>query len=115
MASVNSSVLCNIGLRIRDERKKCEMSQSELAIAIGSNKSKISNIETARTIPTMDTIIRIGDVLGVPITDFMVVKTPEPGMDNFLQGLSGRLSGLSEEKQKWFKDMVNSALNFVGM
>ena len=48
MADINNSVLYNIGIRIREERNRIGMSQTELADAIGSNKSKISNIENEK-------------------------------------------------------------------
>lgn len=121
MASVNSAVLCNIGLRIREERKKHEMSQSELANAIGSNKSKISNIETGQTIPSMETLVKIGDAMGIPITDFLVIDPPcereseEKRVKSYFKDAANRISRLNREKQVNFIDTIESLLRLTGV
>ena len=119
MASVNSAVLCNVGLRIREERLKHKMTQSELAHAIGSNKSRISNIEIGQTIPSIETLIKIGDAMGISINDFIVTDPPyqrkqeESGVYDFFQEIAKRILRLNRDKQAIFMATVESILKLT--
>ena len=121
MAGVNSAILRNVGLKIRETRIEYDITQSELANAIGSNKSKISNIETGQTIPSIETLVKIGDAMGIPITDFFVVNLPcereseEKRVKNYFIEASDRVSRLSGEKQEGFMDTMESLLRLTGV
>lgn len=52
------------GQIIEDARKKANMTQSELASRIGSNRSYISRVESGVTEPKVSTFYRIMNALG---------------------------------------------------
>jgi DNA-binding XRE family transcriptional regulator len=56
-----------IGKIIEEARKEANMTQSELAEKVGSNKSYISRVETGRTEPKISTFFRIIAALGLSI------------------------------------------------
>ena len=55
------------GQIIEDARKRANMTQSELAELIGTNKSYISRVETGRTEPKVSTFYRIISALGLTV------------------------------------------------
>lgn len=59
----------SIGERIKLCRKQQGMTQAALALALGISPVNISQIETGRRSPTIDTVKVIADALGVSISD----------------------------------------------
>jgi len=55
------------GQLIEDARKKAHLTQEELAIKVGSNKSYISRIENGKTEPKVSTFYRIAAALGLSV------------------------------------------------
>ena len=55
------------GQIIEEARKKANMTQSELAEKIGTNKSYISRVETGKTEPKVSTFYRIAAALGLNV------------------------------------------------
>jgi len=55
------------GQIIEDARKKAHLTQEELAIKVGSNKSYISRIENGKTEPKVSTFYRIAAALGLSV------------------------------------------------
>ena len=56
-------------LRIKELRKKTEMTQNALAKKIGVNQSSVAQWETGLTVPRASILPRIADALGVNIQD----------------------------------------------
>ncbi|MBL1274497.1 MAG: helix-turn-helix transcriptional regulator [Ectothiorhodospiraceae bacterium] len=59
-----------IGVRLKAARNFHGLSQSELAEKIDRTKETISNIERARSAPTIETLGRLSNILGVPMKEF---------------------------------------------
>ena len=55
------------GQLIEDARKKAHLTQEELAIKVGSNKSCISRIENGKTEPKVSTFYRLAGALGLSV------------------------------------------------
>ena len=55
------------GRIIEEARKKANMTQSELAEKIGTNKSYVSRVETGKTEPKISTFYRIAAALGLNV------------------------------------------------
>ena len=55
------------GQIIEDARKKAHLTQEELAIKVGTNKSYISRIENGKTEPKVSTFYRIAAALGLSV------------------------------------------------
>jgi len=57
----------NVGIRIKEERKKLNLSQYELETRAGLCRNYLSMIETGKRAPALSTITKIAKVLGVPM------------------------------------------------
>lgn len=64
-----------IGSNIRMVREAEGISQTELANRVGSNKSAISRYENGLQKPSLDTLMRVADALGVDLVDLLKDKT----------------------------------------
>lgn len=56
-----------IGANIRSVREQKQLSQKELAAAIGVAATQYSRVETGKVIPSVKTLIRVAKVLDVPL------------------------------------------------
>jgi len=63
----NVEVRINIGVRIRAERKAKDFSQADLERRCGLARCRISWLEHGRAVPTLETLERISDALGIPV------------------------------------------------
>ena len=68
----NEKLKRNIGQAIRYYRKKKGLSQYKLAELTNLSTSYISEIETAKKIPSMETLINIANALEVDIWDLLM-------------------------------------------
>ena len=64
--------LMSIGLRIKHARTQKNMTQEDLADAVGSSRKHISVIETAGTGISLELLIEIANALQVPIDDLLI-------------------------------------------
>ena len=64
-----------IGSNIHMVRVAAGISQTELDNRVGSNKSAISRYENGLQKPSLDTLMRVADALGVDVVDFLKEKT----------------------------------------
>jgi len=63
------AVLLKFGQRISELRQKRGLTQEKLAVLLQYSPNHISKIESARTNPSFDLIVRIADILDVDIKD----------------------------------------------
>ena len=79
-----------LGARIREIRKKNKLTQEKLAELVGIGTPNISYIETGRFEPSMDTLEKISDVLGVyPYELYMFehLKTKEDMQEEIINAI----------------------------
>ena len=62
----------NIGLNIRKYRKQMKLSQVDLAVEVGIDRSYLSEIENGRVNPTINILYAIADSLNVSIVDLLL-------------------------------------------
>lgn len=65
-----------VGSRLRELRLERDMSMRALARASGLSTNALSMIERGRTSPSVSTLYKISDALGVPITAFFRLEPP---------------------------------------
>jgi transcriptional regulator with XRE-family HTH domain len=53
--------------QLRKARRDLEMSQQELADRVGVTRAHISNIEHGKTVPTVETLEKIANALGITV------------------------------------------------
>ena len=69
--------LNHIGTKIKEIRKRKKISQEQLAELVFMNNRSILRIENQQNLPTLETLAKIAEVLGVPITDFFEGSSPQ--------------------------------------
>jgi transcriptional regulator with XRE-family HTH domain len=90
-----------IGIRIRTMRKSRQMTQEDLAKAIGQSPSSITMYETGRRSPDYETLEALADVFNVPMSALVSNEDPpdepEPIKDDIRLLIRG-LNKLSPEQ-----------------
>ena len=66
----NEAQSVNVGVRLRELREARGMSMRTLATKSGLSANALSMIERSRTSPSVSTLYKLADALGVPITEF---------------------------------------------
>ena len=59
-----------IGGQVKTLRKQVGLTQADLGKKIGRTAEAISNVETGKSLPSLETLIAVAEALGVPLTDF---------------------------------------------
>ena len=62
------------GLRVKELRKKCNMTQEQLAEKLGVFQKQIGNIETGTTFTTMSNLEKLAQALKVDISDLFTFR-----------------------------------------
>ena len=82
-------------LKIREIRKRCGLTQKELAEGIGSSESAISQYENGKRQPDYETLLKISDYFGVSV-DYLLGgeeinhSHEDPELDAILEQLKNR-------------------------
>lgn len=78
---------------IREIRKKCGLTQKELADRIGASESAISMYESGKRQPDYETLLRISDYFGVSV-DYLLgnetIRRYDPELEELLEELKTR-------------------------
>lgn len=86
----------------RDTRTLLDITQAELAAAVGVSRSSIAGIETARVNATLDVVMRIGDVLGLDLE--IVGRSPsviDPRPSGVVHGRCSAYAGRRFGRHGW--------------
>lgn len=59
-----------IGRRLHEYRRDLDWTMAQLAGRSGVSRAMLSKIENAQTTPALETLVRLGDALSVPVTAF---------------------------------------------
>lgn len=99
------TVLKHIGAKIKEIRKKKKISQEKLAELVSMNNRSILRIENQHNIPTLETLEKIAQVLGVPITDFF--ETPAAlTRKEIVDNINSMLENMDEKELQTFYKAV---------
>lgn len=74
MAGVFNRRLYEIGQNIRQVRLDRGMSQTDLALAVDTNKNAVSRWESGDRVIRLDSLIGIADALEVPVNELLITK-----------------------------------------
>jgi transcriptional regulator with XRE-family HTH domain len=92
-----------IGLQIREFRKAQGLTQDDLAGKIERSPEALSNIERGISLPGVDTLERLSEVLNVPLADFFAGRrksTQSTARATLLAKLNATASTLSDKELK---------------
>jgi len=95
-----------IGGRIRELRKRCNLTQVELAMRVGIQQSDLSRIENGEYRVSLDTLFRLLRVFDLTIGQFFDQLATSRGLGGLDPVLVERLRDLSEEGRGEVLDFV---------
>lgn len=72
-----NKIMCAIGNKIKELRKKSALTQEELATLIEVDPKYISRIETGNSTPSLKTLIKISEILKTDLEEFFQIETSE--------------------------------------
>lgn len=76
IAFEKEAISVDVGERLRELRQERNMSMRALARASGLSANALSMIERSRTSPSVSTLYKLADAMGVPITAFFRQEPP---------------------------------------
>jgi len=74
----------SIGKRIKKFRKEKNLSMSALAMEVGVSRSLISQVEKDEAYPSLKTLDKIVEVLGISMSKFFQIETEESNEDDVI-------------------------------
>lgn len=96
-----------IGLRIKEARATKQMSQTDLAERINMSMQFISQIETAKKHASLESLVRIGNVLGVTV-DFMLNGNQINDLLEYQTDMAQLLNGCNSYEKRVIYEMAAS-------
>jgi transcriptional regulator with XRE-family HTH domain len=93
-------MLQDIGNKIKDAREDQGISQKDLGMALGLSDKAISAYEASRTIPPLETLIRIAEELNKPIDYFIKSNTGDYKLETRLAAMEEVVRQLLSEIHK---------------
>ena len=97
--------LQNLGLKIKEIRKKKRISQEKLAEMASMNTKSILRLENAQNIPTLETLSKISRVLDIKIADLFEIQEFQ-NREDIIQDISNCLKKMNDEELKKFYKSV---------
>ncbi len=96
---------CDLGKRLRNERRKKKISQEQLAEMADCSVAHISHIETGNTIPSLEILIRIINQLEIS-SDAILSDYVDKADHIYRKELSELLENCSEKEVKFIVEMA---------
>lgn len=93
-----------MGRAIAVRRQQRQLTQSELAEAIGVEQETISRFERGATLPPLGRLSDIADALSCPLDELL--RTGSPRLEDRAQGIARILEKLTEPDRRLVGDIV---------
>ena len=109
----NNSLATVFGTKLAELRKSHQMTQADLAQAMGVSRSMINYYENWATNPTLEAVEKAARVFKVDASTLLInleSKQKKSGPPNRLEKLITKIQTLSSFKQKMLIDMIEGAL-----
>ena len=98
-----TGMLSNIGGRIKQAREEQDISQKDLGMSLGLSDKAVSAYEASRTVPPLETLVRIPEELNKPLDYFIRNNAPdyklETQVNNMEQAVLRMLQEIKSLKQ----------------
>ena len=75
---INKQDLYQVGFKIKMMRMQKSITQTDLAEAMEISKAHLSNIETGKTVVTLENLFKVQKILNCHMRDFFEEKQEEP-------------------------------------
>ena len=96
-----------LGQRIQTLRKKCKLTQEQLAEKVGIGTTYISDIERGAKFPSLSLFIKIVDALGVS-SDYILRGEIEAGKNCVYDDITKKLDGLSPKQRLAVAELIDT-------
>src|SRR4030042_3569489 len=93
-------MLENIGHKIKEAREELRLSQKDLGMSLGLSDKAISAYEASRTVPPLETLVRIADELNKPIDYFIKSNSGDYKLETRLAAMEDVVKHLLKEINK---------------
>ncbi len=93
-------MLENIGAKIKEAREQLRLSQKDLGMSLGLSDKAISAYEASRTLPPLETLVRIADELKKPLDYFINPNSQDYKLETRLAAMENVVRQLLKEINK---------------
>jgi transcriptional regulator with XRE-family HTH domain len=90
-------MLDDLGDKIRKARTEQSVSQKDLGVSLGLSDKAVSAYESNRTIPPLETLIRIAEELNKPLDYFIKGNSEDYAIESQLSRIEKELSNVQKE------------------
>ena len=101
-----SELARRIGSRIKENRKSQHISQEELAFKADIHPSYLGCVERGEKCPTIETVFRISEALGVPISLLISVEGADETVSKARARINAAVDRIPPEKLTVFADTI---------
>ena len=101
-----SQIKLTIGKRIHRLRRNLNMTQQELAQAIGVNASYIGPLEKGIKCPSVAVLEKLSEILGQPVFSFFLEETGEESTDCSALRMSAILAPHTHDERRFLVHMA---------
>ena len=96
-----------LGKRISMRRKELRLKQSEVNEAAGLSDKYLSNIERATSVPSVDVLMKLCDVLKTTPDHLLLGTTPIMSTDDYLKPFSMKLETMSQKQREFLLSFMD--------
>lgn len=100
-----------LGVQIAARRRACQWTQDQLAETLGVATETISRFERGATLPSLVTLQRIAQALGVRISDLL--SESSSGLDDQVEVLLAWMGPLDNEARRFVMDQAKKTCDFL--
>jgi len=93
--------------RIKELREAAQLTQAELASLSSKSLETISNFERGKTTPSILTLARLSQVLGVSMKDFFDGKPPKKDRKPLLTAIQNKSEALKKQDQEFLLGVID--------
>ncbi len=96
-----------LGQRIAMRRKELGLKQSEVNEAAGLSDKYLSNIERATSVPSVDVLMKLCDVLKTTPDYLLLGTTPRVSTDDYLKPFSVKLEAMTQQQKEFLLSFMD--------
>lgn len=100
-----------LGIRIREERKRLNLTQAQLAEAIDISDTYMGAIERGERSLTLDTLVRLVNRLGVTV-DYMLADSVPDNDSNIMEQLKQITNGQPLERKQMAINVLRTIFSY---
>jgi transcriptional regulator with XRE-family HTH domain len=98
--------LKNLGLKIRFYRESAGLTQGQLSELVNISQNFLSQIENGKRTPSLKTLIKISEILKMPIFLFFQFDEPKKQKENILKKYEPLINSLNKKEQLFLSDVI---------